>query len=124
MWYVVGIIVVAVVLILVLGGDESPTTVAADDVGDDGLLVGDTTIVWSSIFEIVVVTRRRLRGTWFGFEVRSDTAGPAGGVVLVGREDGLAERFLANSHRFPGFDHDAVAAALVRKGARSVCYRS
>ena len=120
-WILAGIAVVAVLLIVIAGRSaEGADGVMADRLDDAGLWIGETLIEWGSIFEIVVVTRKELGGTWFGFEIRTESAG----TVIVGREGGLGEQFLSNSHRFPGFDHASLAAGLRRRRGRSVCYRA
>ncbi len=120
-WILAGIAVVAVLAIIVAGRNaEGVDGVAVDRIDEAGLWVGETLVEWSSIFEITVVTRREFGGTWFGFELRTESAG----VIIVERGDGLGEQFLSNSHRFPGFDHVTLAAALQRRRGRAVCYRA
>ena len=128
MWIVIAVVVIAVVLILVAapsGGVDHAVTVEAVD--DDGLHLarvdGQTdgrveAIGWASIFEVAVMTRPRLGGTWYGFEVATETSGR---VVVDG--DGPAEAFIAHSHHPPGLDHTTLADALTRRRGRAVCYR-
>ncbi len=125
MLIMVGVVVVAVVLIMLVapkeGTDGAPSVVAVDDAGlhlagaEDG---GPAAIGWSSIFEVEVVTRPRLGGTWYGFEVASET----GGRVVVDA-DGPAETFIAHAHHLGGLDHAALTDALTRRRGRTVCFR-
>lgn len=132
---IAGIAAVAVIAIVAAGrrpseGDRRTVT-AIDDMGlhlepaPDVEGASDTgppsvgPVEWASIFEIAVMTRRELGGTWFGFEVRSETAG----LLLVDGKAGPGEAFLAESHRFRGFDHATLAEALGRRRGRAVCYR-
>lgn len=120
-WILAGIAVIAVLAIIVAGRNaEGADGILVDRIDEAGLWVGDTPVPWSSIFEITVVTRREFGGTWFGFEVRTESAG----VVIVERGEGLGEQFLSNSHRFSGFDHVTLATALQRRRGRAVCYRA
>jgi len=117
------IAVVAIALIVVAGrssdGGGRGGAGRVDAVDDVGLHVGDTVADWASIFEVAVVTRRELGGSWFGFEVRSETAGE----LVVDGADGLVEPLLAETHRLPGFNHAAVGDVLGRRRGREVCYR-
>ena len=118
--------VVAVVLIVWSGRANRSSTGGhgggerrVDSVGGAGVRAGPDLISWSSISEVAVVTRRTLRGNWFGLELQSDDAG----WLLVDGSDGLVEPFLAESHRLPGFDHTALASSLASNRSRAVCYR-
>jgi hypothetical protein len=91
----------------------------ADAVDGDGIHLDGRITPWPSIYEVVVVTRPSMRGTWFGLEVRADNGPP----VLIDGTDGLVEPFLAESYLLPGFDHAAVADALASKRGRRVCFR-
>ena len=139
MWIVVIVVIVAVVLIALAGrqdrstaglkiaavsehglhphrhpdGEQSPAE-GSDSIADQGSAV----IPWPSIFEVTVMTRRELGGTWFGFELQSE----GNGLLLIDGPGGLGQDFLAQSHRFPGFDHDALTATLERRSGRAVCY--
>jgi hypothetical protein len=99
-----------------LGGRAAARVVAIDD---DGLRLDDSVVSWSSIYEVVVVTRRTIRGVWFGLEVGTDDDG----IVLVDGADGLVEAFLGESHRLDGFDHATTTAALGSMSGRAVCFR-
>ncbi len=116
--------VAAIVLVLWVGrfgaataGEEAIEVVA---VTGDGLSVDGSgaPVAWPAIWEITVVTRRGVGATWFGFEVRAEGRG----LLTIDGPGGLGERFLAESHRFPGFDHDGLSQALVTRRARLVCY--
>lgn len=91
----------------------------ADMIDGIGVHSGDAVATWSSISEVAVVTRRSLRGGWFGLEVLSDDVG----LVLVDGSDALVEPFLAESYRLAGFDHSTLANALAETRPRAVCYR-
>lgn len=118
------VVVVAVVVIVVLGRNGDPggePAVAVVDVDGDGLrLSGEAAplVRWDEVWEVVVVTRREVRGTWFGFEVRVE----GHGLVTVAGPGGLGERFLAECHRFPGFDHHGLGDALASRRPRLVCF--
>ncbi len=124
---VAGIVVVAVVLI-VLAGRSSEANSGRDvrAVTATGLELApeqesetdDDVVPWSSIFEITVLTRRELRATWFGFEIRTESHG----MVLLDGSRGPGQQFLAESYRFAGFKHGELGEALEQRGARVVCY--
>ena len=97
------------------GGSEAKV----DAVDAAGLHVGDTVVGWPDVAEVSVVTRRTIRGVWFGLEISAHGTGP----LLVDGADGLVEPFLAESHRLAGFDHDAAQVTLAASGARAVCFR-
>ncbi len=118
------VVVVAVVLIMAVGRKNTPgaePTISVIAIDADGLrLPDDPTFVvpWDDVWEITVITRRAVQGTWFGFEVRADGAG----LLSIDGPDGLGERFLAESHRFPGFDHSGLGEALSTRRPRFVCF--
>jgi hypothetical protein len=123
-WIFVTVVVVAIVLVMVAGRRNTtgvePTT-AVIGIDDDGLLVtGDPTFLvpWDDVWEIAVMTRREVRGTWFGFELRVDGYG----LLSIDGGNGLGQRFLAETHRFAGFDHTGVGDALTNRRPRFVCF--
>ncbi len=116
------IAIVAVGLILVAGragraGGGGERLVDAVDAA--GVHAGDSSASWRSISEVAVVTRRTVRGQWYGLELQSDDLGS----LLVDGDGGLVEPFLAESHRLAGFDHTAAASGLASNRSRAVCYR-
>ncbi|MGI9599153.1 MAG: hypothetical protein ACR2QK_23520 [Acidimicrobiales bacterium] len=145
MWIVVGIVVVAVVLMVLAGrNNEAKSGRTVEAVTAEGLRLVpraggrpapsaesaldspqpptdepvDHDVDWSAIFEITVVTRRELRRTWFGFEIRTESHG----LVMLDGSRGPGQAFLAESHRFAGFKHIELSEALKRTGSRAVCY--
>lgn len=124
MWIFLAVVVVAVVLVMVAGrrttsGTEPTVTVIGIDA--DGLvLAGDPTFVipWDDVWEIAVITRRAVRGTWFGFELRAD----GHGLLSIDGGNGLGQRFLTETHRYAGFDHTGVSDALANRRPRLVCF--
>ncbi len=116
---IVAIVVVAVLLMNLARREQgSDTGLTVDGVSPAGLIIGDGLATWESIFEITIVTRRQMGRTWFGFEARSETHG----MLLIDGSTGPGEPFLAESHRFPGFDHNGLGEALTTRNARVVCY--
>lgn len=120
----VAVVVVAVVLIMIVGRNNTSgaePTLSVVGIDADGLhLPGDPTFVvpWDDVWEITVMTRRAVRGTWFGFEVRAD----GHGLLSIDGQGGLGERFLAEVYRFPGFDHRGLGEALGTRQPRLVCF--
>ncbi len=116
---IVAIVLAAVALMVLVGREQdSETGPSVTAVVGEGLLMGDGLIPWSSIFEITLLTRRELGRTWFGFEIQSETHG----LVLLDGSAGPGESFLAECHRFPGFDHAGLTEALSARSPRLVCY--
>lgn len=119
---IVGVVAVAAVLMVRAGRETGPGVgidVAA--VSSDGLRIETPDrdlVAWSSVFQVTVLTRRELRRTWFGFEIRTESHG----LLLLDGPSGLGQAFLAECHRFAGFDHDRLAEALTKRGAREICY--
>lgn len=118
-------VVVAAMIVVVLAGRRGTSgtepTIRVIDVGTDGLLVsGEPAFVvrWDDVWEITAMTRRAVRGTWFGFQVRAD----GHGLLSIDGSDGLGQRFLAEVYRFPGFDHDGLGEALSTRQPRFVCF--
>ena len=93
----------------------APATAAADA---PATAAGGATVPWDDIWEITVVTRREVRRMWFGFEIRAE----GHGLLSIDGPAGPGEAFLAESHRFAGFDHEALGQALLQRGSRVVCY--
>jgi len=118
------VVVAAVALILIVGGNNtagSEPTISVVEIGTHGLVVADEpsfVVPWDDVWEIAVLTRRAVTGTWFGFEVRADGVG----MLSIDGPDGLGERFLAEAHRFPGFDHRGLGDALTTRRPRFVCF--
>lgn len=118
------VVLAAVALILVVGRNNTATSEPAmgvTEIGTHGLVVaGDPAflVAWDDVWEITVLTRRAITGTWFGFEIRADGAG----LLSIDGPDGLGERFLAEAHRFPGFDHVGLGDALTTRRPRFVCF--
>ncbi len=118
------VVVVAVVVVMVAGRRNTTSTeptVTVIDIDADGLLIpGDPTFLvpWDDVWEIAVMTRRAIRGTWFGFELRAD----GHGLLSIDGGNGLGQRFLAEAHRFAGFDHIGVGEALTNRRPRFVCF--
>lgn len=148
-WIVVAIVVVAVVWLILAGRDGRQAVGASvvgvsdlglhladadsasggfpeDDLADDpvagsngqALDRGANVVPWDSVFEIVVITRRELRTTWFGFEIRTE----GHGLVKLDGSRGPGQEFLAECHRFAGFNHDELGAALTRRRSQVICY--
>lgn len=120
---VLGIVVLAIALMVLAGrSGESASARSIDAISTHGLHLdgdGDPQVApWSSVFEITVLTRRELRRTWFGFEIRTE----GHGMLLLDGTRGPGEDFLAESHRFAGFNHVELAEALQQRGSRVVCY--
>lgn len=119
-WVVAGIVVVAVLLLIVAGRRSQPgAPKPVDAIGPEGLSVSDSVSSWESVFEVVVITRRAVRGNWFGFEILSET----GGALVVDGKTDLGRQFLAETYRFHGFDHHALKATLESSNGRAVCYK-
>lgn len=121
MWILIGIVVVAGVVMWLAGRSRGPQTGSpVDDLSDSGLVVGDRTVPWTTVYEVRVVTRRELFKTWFGFEVSCESDG----LLSVDGSRGQGERFLGHTHHLRGFDHDALLDALRQRQSGVVCYRS
>ena len=119
MWLLVVVVVIAVILIWWANrSDPRAGGLPVEDATDDGLVMDDRTLPWSSVYEVRVLTRRSLSGTWFGFELMSEDAG----LVTLDGGRGRGERFLSYAHHLPGFDHDAVREALTSRESGVVCY--
>ena len=120
MWVVAGIVVIAVLLLIIAGRRAQPGAAQrVDRVEPEGLYAGDSVASWESVFEIAVVTRRALRGVWFGFEIVSETDG----ALLIDGATDLGQQFLAETYRFSGFDHGALRDILEQPSGRAVCYK-
>lgn len=122
-WILAAIVVVAVVLMVLASRNRSTgePMVAVVAISPDGLRTGEEPerlVSWDDVFEITVVTRRELHRTWFGFELRAE----GHGLLAIDGSDGPGEAFLAESHRFAGFDHAGLGEALETRGARVVCF--
>ncbi|MEL7155963.1 MAG: hypothetical protein AAFN30_05115, partial [Actinomycetota bacterium] len=90
MLILLALVVAAVAVIVVVGrrnpSGTEPAKVVVDVEGDGLRLIDDDVPVvpWSDVWEVAVVTRREVRGTWFGFEIRVEghglltLAGPGG----------------------------------------------
>lgn len=121
---IVAVVVVAAVLMARIGRETGPgagldvSAVSAEGLHIAGPKMAESTVAWSSVFEISVLTRRELRRTWFGFEIRTESHG----LLLLDGSGGPGEAFLAECHRFAGFDHERLAEALTRRGSREICY--
>lgn len=118
-----GIVIGAVALMLIVGRRPTPEIgQPVADVSSSGLQLdigdGDRLVAWSSIFEVAVLTRRELGRTWFGFELLTETHGS----LRIDGSSGPGEAFLAEAHRLPGFDHDALMEALTTRQSRIVCF--
>ncbi len=119
MWPIVAIVVIAAALIVLAGRQQRPDDAAmVETVDGDGLHLDDRVVGWGSIFEVVLVTRRRVGGLWYGFEISSEDAG----LLIIDGSGGLANDFLAQSYRLTGFDHGSVNSALVARVPRTTCY--
>ena len=120
MWFVVAIVLITgLILWFVARSTESETEGApVTNVSGEGLDLGDQLVPWASVYEVRVRTTRSRRATGFGFDVRTEDSG----LVHVDGADGLGERFLGETHRLPGFDHDAARRALESGRSDVVCF--
>ncbi len=120
MAFVVALVIGAGVLMWWTGRGRTPDGARrVVDCDAAGLHLDDTVVPWSSVFDVRVSTRRGLGSTWFGFDVLSEEAG----ALAVDGGSGRGERFLAETHRLPGFDHRALEAALRQHRSGVVCYQ-
>jgi hypothetical protein len=130
---VIGAIVVAAVVLMTVAGrrDREQLGRVVDAVEPGGLVVDGELVEWSAVFEVALLTRKELAKTWFGFEIRTETHGLLtldgtgdGSGDSARRQDsgGMGQAFLAECHRFPGFDHAGVTEGLTSRSARVVCF--
>jgi hypothetical protein len=118
----VGVVAAVVVVVALAARRGTPPTERAD-VQSGGLLAGRAgPVPWPQIYRVTMLThhRRVPSRTEFAFVVECED----GRRCTLSSRDGAAQRFLAESHRLPGFSHSAVLSRLGEaRSATHICFQ-